>query len=172
VIHRLVSLAGAVVLGACLWGCALPVKAARERTPVRWIVVEKRVGDIVPEGRTGDGQVDPQAVVLTMQPLYREDLEWEVVVDPHDYFVEVLEISPSRQASPGETVSATVRVGKARKDDVYRLIARPSSTDVVIQGTAEQTVRGSSPATFRFTSTAGGRAGIAVGVEKMKEVLP
>ena len=116
--------------------------------------------------------MDPQAVVLTMQPLYREDLEWEVVVDPHDYFVEVLEISPSRQASPGETVSATVRVGKARKDDVYRLIARPSSTDVVIQGTAEQTVRGSSPAIFRFTSTAGGRAGIAVGVEKMKEILP
>jgi hypothetical protein len=172
VIHRTVSLASAAVLGAFLWGCALPVKAVPERIPVRWIVVEKRVGEIVPEGRMGDGQVDPQAVVLTMQPLYREDLEWEVVVDPHDYFVEVLEISPSRQASPGETVSATVRVGKAKASDSYRLVARPSNADVVIQGEAEHTVRGSSPATFRFTSRAGGRAGIAVGVEKMKEVLP
>jgi hypothetical protein len=135
-------------------------------------VVEKRVGEIVPDGRTGDGQMDPQSIVLTMQPLYSEDVHWEVVVDPHDYFVDILEISPGPSAAPGETVSVKVRVGKARKDDVYRLIARPSSTDVVIQGAAEHIVHGSTPAVFRFTSTAGGRAGIAVGVEKVEAGLP
>lgn len=130
-------------------------------------MVEKRVGEIVPEGRRGQGQLDPQAVVLTLQPLYAEDVNWEVVVDPHDYYVEILEITPSRQASPGETVSARVRVGHARENEVYRLVARTSQPDVEIVGERECTVRGSSPASFRFTSLSAGRGGIAIGVERL-----
>ncbi len=151
-----------------LWGCSPSLVRGRERTPVRWIVVEKRVGDVTPGGWVGDGQVDPQAVVLTMQPLYREDLEWEVVVDPHDYFVEVLEIVPGSQATPGETVTAKVRVGKAKPGDVYRLLAKASRADVQILGATEQIVHGCSPALFRFTSTSTGAGGIAVGVEKLE----
>jgi len=152
----------------CLWGCSPQIVRPSERTPVRWIVVEKRVGEVTAGGWLGDGRVDPQAVVLTMQPLYREDFEWEVVVDPHEYFVEVLEISPSRQASPGETVSAKVRVGKARASDFYRLVARPSCAEVQIIGESELRVRGGCPAVFQFTSTSTGRLGIAVGVEKIE----
>jgi hypothetical protein len=131
-------------------------------------VVEKRVSEVTAGGWVGDGQVDPQAIVLTMQPLYREDLEWEVVVDPHEFFVEVLEISPSGQASPGETVSATVRVGKARATECYRLVARPSNAEVQIIGEAERRVRGDCPAVFQFTSISTGRGGIAVGVERIE----
>ncbi len=155
-------------LACCLFGCAVPQESGPKRTPVRWIMVEKRVGELVPEGRTGDGQVDPQAVVLTLQPLYSEDVNWEVVVDPHDYFVEILEITPSTQASPGETVSAKVRVGRARQDEVYRLIARASQADVEILGERERIVRGSAPVSFRFTSVSAGRGGIAIGVEKVE----
>jgi hypothetical protein len=135
---------------------------------VRWIVVEKRVGDVTAGGWVGDGQVDPQAIVLTMHPLYREDLEWDVVVDPHDYFVEVLEIAPGTQVTPGETVTAKVRVGKARPGDVYRLVAKGSRADVQILGAFEQIVHGSTPALFRFTSISTGPGGIAVGVERVE----
>jgi len=153
---------------ASLWGCSSPPPRNPERSPVRWIVVEKRVGEVSPGGWVGDGQVDPQAVVLTMQPLYREDLEWEVVVEPHDYFVEVLEIAPGAQATPGETVTAKVRVGKARPGDVYRLSAKASRAEVQIVGATEQIVHGSTPALFRFTSISTGPGGIAVGVEKVE----
>lgn len=162
---RILSL---VLAALGLWGCSPSLLRSPERTPVRWIVVEKRVGEIRAGGPVGDGQVDPMAVVLTMQPLYREDLEWEIVVDPHDYFVEVLEIIPKSQAAPGETVNAKVRVGHSRPNDRYRITARVSQSGVEILGEAECIVRGSSPATFRFTSLVPGRAGIAVGVEKLE----
>jgi hypothetical protein len=149
-----------------LSGCApLPTESAR--TPVRWVVVEKRMGEVTPDGQVGQGRVDPSAVVLTMQPLYREDFQWEVTLDPRDYFVEVLEVSPAGQATPGEVVSAKVRVGGAKEDDVYRLVATSSRTDVEILGERDQFVRGRTPALFRFTCTAPGPGGIAVGVERM-----
>jgi hypothetical protein len=153
---------------AGVWGCSPSLLRSSERTPVRWIVVEKRASELTEGGWVGDGRVDPEAVVLTMQPLYREDLEWEVVVDPHDYFVEVLDITPTSQAAPGETVKAKVRVGHARLNEHYRLTARASQSGVEILGEAECIVRGSAPATFRFTSPVPGRAGIAVGVEKLE----
>lgn len=164
-------LSSSLILGMAivsLSGCSPTLVRGPERSPVRWIVVEKRVGDVTPGGWVGDGQVDPQAVVLTMQPLYREDLEWEVVVDPHDYFVEVLEIVPGSQASPGETVTAKVRVGKAKPGDVYRLMAKASRADVQILGASEHIVHGCTPASFRFTSLSTGSGGIAVGVERLE----
>ena len=159
------AIAGA---GAALGGCIPSLPQAPERTPVRWIVVEKRMGDVVQDGRVGDGQVDPEAIVLTMQPLYAEDLEWQVVVDPHDYFVEVLEITPHAQATPGETVTAKVHVARARAEDVYRLVAKASRPDVQFIGVSEQIVHGGAPVCFRFTSISSGPGGIAVGVEKIE----
>jgi hypothetical protein len=157
----------AVLLG--LSACAFPSLAPAQRTPVRWIMVEKPAGEVVSGGQNGVGRVDPQAVVLTMQPLYREDLEWEVVVDPHDYFVEVLEISPRAQVVPGETVTAKVRVGRARPNELYRLTARASQAGVEILGEGSCLVGGSSPANFRITSLSPGRAGIAVGLDELEE---
>jgi hypothetical protein len=156
----------ATVLG--LSACAVPLQEVPTRIPVRWIMVEKAIGEIVPNGQNGDGQVNPASMVLTLQPLYSEDVDWEVVVDPHDFFVEILEIEPSRQASPGETVSAKVRVGRAREGDTYRLTARASQSDVQIVGERIKTVRGSAPASFRFTSLSPGKGGIAIGVEKVE----
>ncbi len=155
----------ALLLG--LSACAIPAPAPAQRKPVRWIMVEKPVGDVVPRGQNGDGQVDPQSMIVTLQPLYSEDVNWEVVVDPHDYYVEILEITPRGQASPGETVSAKVRVGRAREGEMYRLTARASRSDVEIVGALEMMVRGGTPACFRFTSLAPGRGGIAIGVEKV-----
>ena len=150
-----------------LAACAALAPEVPERIPVRWIMVEKPVGDVVPNGQNGDGQVDPQTMIITLQPLYSEDVNWEVVVDPHDFYVEILEITPRGPASPGETVNAKVRVARAREGDLYRLTARASRSDVQIVGGSEMTVRGGAPASFRFTSVTPGRGGIAIGVEKV-----
>jgi hypothetical protein len=111
--------------------------------------------------------VDPQAFVLTMQPLYREDLAWEVIVDPADFFVEILEVTPNAEAAPGETVRARVRVARAKPEEVYRLTARSSQAAVRILGPSQCIVKGNAPAAFHFTSVCPGRAGILVGVERM-----
>jgi hypothetical protein len=150
-----------------LAGCATVLPPAPDRIPARWIVVEKRMGELAPEGRVGDGQVDPDAVLLALVPLYPEDLQWNVIVDPHDYFVEVLEISPPGPATPGELVTARVRVGHAKGDEVYRLTAIPSRGEIHVLGRAEQVVRGGEAAQFQFTSVALGSGGIAVAVEKV-----
>lgn len=156
-----------IVALSIISGCVPVPDRKPEKSPVRWIVVEKQVGEVLPGGRVGDGQVDPRARVLTMQPLYREDLQWEVVVDPHDYFVEVLEISPGVSANPGEIITAKVRVGRARAGEVYRLTAIASRSDVRIVGTAEQVVLANTPAFFRFTSATIGVGGISVGVDRI-----
>ena len=157
------------VLPLGLLACSIPTPAAPERRPVRWIMVEKPVGEVVPNGQNGDGQVDPRSMIVTLQPLYSEDVNWEVVVDPHDFYVEILEISPKGPAAPGETVSAKVRVAHARAGDLYRLTAKSSKDDVQILGERQQLVRGGTPAAFRFTSLGPGRAGISVGVEKVSD---
>jgi hypothetical protein len=137
------------------------------REPARWVLVERRYADVVQTTTNGDGRVNPDAVVLTFQPLYPEDLNWDVVVDPEDQFVEVVGFTPEGHARPGEIVSATVRVGKAKIGQLYRLSAKPSQTDVRILGEAQTVVRGNETAVFRFTSCTSGRAGIAVGVERI-----
>jgi hypothetical protein len=160
-------LLGMGVLLCGLIACAAPPPAVPERTPVRWIMVEKPVGEVVPNGQNGEGQVDPRSMIVTLQPLYSEDVNWEVVVDPHDFYVEIVAISPAGQAAPGETVCALVRVAHARSGDLYRLTAKGSQQDVQILGEREHLVRGGTPAAFRFTSLGPGRAGISVGVEKV-----
>ena len=158
----------AVIVFAAAVGCTPQALAPAVRRPVRWIVVEKKAGDLVPDGRSGDGHVDPRATMLSMQPLYAEDVNWEVFVDPHEFFVEVVDISPSSQASPGETVTARVRVAKARSRETYRLTARASHQDVRVIGPSETIVRGSAVALFRFTCATVGRGGIAVAVERIE----
>jgi hypothetical protein len=148
-------------------GCALvPAGDGPPREPVRWLLVERRYGDVAPQAG-GDGKINPDAMVLAFQPLYPEDLAWEVVVDPDEQFVEVVGFSPSGPARPGEVVSATVRVGKAKAMATYRLSAKASRPDVRILGDTQAVVKGSDTAVFRFTSCASGRAGIAVGVERI-----
>jgi hypothetical protein len=143
-----------------------------DRKPLRWIVVEKTVAELTTEVSSGDGRLESSALVLTMQPLYAEDLNWEVVVDPHDFYVEVLEIFPGGQASTGETITAKVRVARAKEHASYVLIARPSRADVKLIGSAKATVRGGGIVTFRFTSLTAGRGGIQVSVEKATEGAP
>lgn len=162
-----VSLPALAALLPGLLACAVPLPTGPERTPVRWIMVEKPVGEVVPNGQNGQGQVDPTSVIVTLQPLYSEDVAWEVVVDPHDFYVEIVEISPAGPAAPGETVSAKVRVAHARSGDLYRLTAKCSQREVQILGDREQLVRGGTTAAFRFTSLGPGRAGISVGVERV-----
>jgi hypothetical protein len=161
----------ALILGCLILsaeGCALPPEGEDTlREPVRWLLVERRYADVAPTA-SGDGKVNPEAVVLAFQPLYPEDLAWEVVVDPEEQFVEVVGFSPAGPARPGEVVSATVRVGKARAAELYRLSAKASQPGVRILGDAQAVVKGSDTAVFRFTSCASGRAGIAVGVERIR----
>jgi hypothetical protein len=148
-------------------GCALPPESeGPPREPVRWLLVERRYGDVAPV-TSGDGTINPDAMVLAFQPLYPEDLAWDVVVDPEEEFVEVVGFTPSGPARPGELVSATVRVGKAKAGELYRLSAKALQPDVRILGDAQVVVKGSDPAVFRYTSCASGRAGIAVGVERI-----
>ena len=148
-------------------GCALPPEGeGRPREPVRWLLVERRYADVAPTA-SGDGTINPDAMVLAFQPLYPEDLAWDAVVDPEEEFVEVVGFTPSGPARPGEVVSATVRVGKAKAGVLYRLSAKATRPEVRILGDAQVVVKGSDPAVFRFTSGASGRAGIAVGVDRI-----
>src|SRR6185295_16988199 len=100
------SILGAAAVLTGLSACTVRAPATRERTPVRWIMVEKPIGEVVPNGQNGQGQVDPRSAIVTLQPLYSEDVNWEVVVEPHDFYVEIIDITPRGQASPGETVTA------------------------------------------------------------------
>lgn len=165
-------------LGAALFaflgglGCTAvfgpPHGAGATKEPVRWIVVERCASDLAKEGVLPEGQVEPSASLLVMQPLYGEDLDWVVSVEPHDFFVELLEVSPSGTAAPGEVVSARLRIGKAKADAGYRIIAKPLNSGVTMLSDPEQYVRGSECVLFRFTSIEGGRGGIAVGVERIE----
>jgi len=151
-----------------LLGCAVQGgESAPPREPVRWLLVERRYADVT-EAASGDGRINPDATVLAFQPLYPEDLSWEVVIDPDEQFVEVVGFTPAGAARPGEVVTATVRVGKAKAGQLYRLSAKASQIDVRILGERQAIVKGSETAIFRFTSCASGRAGIAVGVERIE----
>ncbi len=144
-----------------------PEENGSTKEPVRWILVERRYGDVAGPGLASDGEINPDAVVLAFQPLYPEDLTWEVVVSPEEHFVELVSYSPAGPATPGEIVSATVRVGKAKAGQTYRLSAKPSQSDVTILGESKAVVQGWDTAVFRFTSCASGRAGISIGVEQI-----
>jgi hypothetical protein len=161
-IGSFVALALSLSLQACV-PQAMEQGVATE--PVRWILVERRYGDLEAPPSGGDGTINPDAVVLGLQPLYPEDLTWEVVVSPEEHFVELVGLSPSGPVGPGEVVSAAVRVAKAHPDRLYRLRATPSQPDIRLYGQREAIVNGGATAVFRFTSSASGRAGIAVGVE-------
>lgn len=166
---RLDSLLFAILAPLGVAGCSVPLPEpeAPAQMPLRWIMVEKRADQVYSGSVRGDGQVDPSSTLITMVPLYREDLEWKVVVSPPEYTVEVLEILPSPEASPGETVSATVRVGRAVPGERYLLTAKARTADVHILGAREQIVSGNNPAVFRFTSLAAGPGGIGVSVERI-----
>lgn len=155
-----------LVLQACVH--SVPSEEAQTREPVKWILVERRYGDVA-RGVSDDGTVNPDAPVLAFQPLYPEDVVWDVVVDPAEHFVELVSFSPAGPAAPGEVVSATVRVGKARANHRYRLSARPSQVGVKILGSPETIVQGDGLGVFRFTSCVSGRAGIAVAAERLSE---
>ncbi len=154
-------------VGSCTHPTHVP-----ERRPVRWVMVEKPAAQVLTQGQSGDGRVDAGARLLALHPLYREDLQWDVVVDPHDFFVEVVEISPGTSANPGEVVSAKVRVGRAKDEDIYRLTATASRSDVRLLSARELLVRGSAPAVFQFTSASAGAGGIAVAVERVPSDNP
>lgn len=150
-------------------GCALPERrpAPHAREPARWVVVEKRIGQLHRDVTAGDGQLDPKATLLVLEPLYPEDLNWVAEVEAADYFLELLEVVPAGELAPGETVTALLRVGGARPDRYYRVLAKSSTPESVILGDRERTVRGSSPVSFRFTSLTGGRAGLKLVVEEV-----
>jgi hypothetical protein len=162
----------AIALGLGFQACAPTVHevGTGSREPVCWILVERRYGNLeAPPPSTEAGTVNPDAVVLAFQPLYREDLTWEVVVEPEEHFVELVSYSPSGPVAPGEVVSATVRVGKSKAGQRYRLLARASHTDVRLIGHNEAVVKGEATAVFRFTRSTSGRGGIEVGVNRMEQ---
>ena len=150
--------------------CVAPSSSENDspREPVRWVLVEKRYGDLADPPPTGDGRVNPDAVVLAFQPLYPEDLEWDVVVDSEEHYAQVVACTPQGAARPGEIVTAIVRVGKPKAGRRYQLTARPSQPEVQILGESQAIVQGNETAVFRFTSALSGRAGITVGVELLK----
>ena len=170
-ITRSLALATSVI-AVLLAGCSPRIAAVADRKPVRWIVVEKKVGDLTSDGSSRDDRLDVSVPILTMEPLYSEDLNWEVVVDPNDFYVEVLEIFPNGQVSTGETITAKVRVARARESEVYLLSARPSRENMKLIGPAQAIVRGGTVATFQFTSLTPGRGGIQVTAEKARERTP
>lgn len=157
------------IVAGLFQGCVSPDpgEGVTHREPVRWLLVERPYGELAVGQKSEDGGINPHAMVLSFQPLYPEDLKWDVIVEAQDHFVELVSFMPQNAAAPGEVVSAIVRVGKAKPADLYRLSAKVSQADVRIIGEAQAIVKGSEPAVFRFTSCASGRGGIAVVVERI-----
>lgn len=138
------------------------------REPVRWVVAEKRVGELYPGGRHGDGRLDPAAPILVFEPIAAEGRRWVAEVESESFFVELLGISPCGPVAPGEVVSARVRVGNAAPGAAYRLSAVPTTPEVTLLGASELVVHGGAEALFRFTSRRPGRAGISVSAARLK----
>jgi hypothetical protein len=157
------------IVAVMLQGCISsdPIQGLSRREPVRWLLVERPYGEVAAGPKDEDGAINPNAVVLAFQPLYPEDLKWDILVEAQEQFVELVSFTPQGAAVPGEVVSAVVRVAKAKPDQLYRLSAKTSQCDVRILGEAHTIVKGNEPAVFRFTSCVSGRAGIAVGVERI-----
>lgn len=147
-----------------LAACRVSPAGPPPREPIRWVVVEKRVGDLAEARAIAGGDFAPEVRILALEPLFPEDLGWTAEVEGRGTFVEILEVTPPGLVAPGEVVTARVRVGNARPGVAYRLVARPSTPDVQIMGEAEIRVRGPEVVVFRFTSLSGGRGGIEVGV--------
>ena len=161
-----------LLLPGMLVGC-VAVRESQTREPVRWIVVEKRSAELAEEGLLADRALEGSSKLLALHPLYPEDLNWFVRVEARDFYVELLEITPGVTAVvPGERVTAKVRVGNARKELAYRLLAKPSTAAVRILGDCDAVVRGGTTATFAFTSLSPGSAGIAIAVESLEEGGP
>lgn len=159
-LHGLLGL-GAVV-GTV--GCAM-APGSPPKEPIRWIVVEKKAGELAEEGALGGAVLEPGAVLLVMEPVYGED--WRVTVKAHDHFVELVEVSPSGTAAPGETVTAKVRVAGGSPKNRYRLMATPTRQDVRVFDQSEHLVTAGVVVAFRFTSLTGGKSGIEVTVERL-----
>ena len=168
--HAAQGALGTGLLLMVLQGC-LPAREVRSeaREPVRWILVERRYGDIAGSDAAGDGRVNPDAVVLAFLPLYPEDLKWEVVIKPEEHFVELIGLTPEGLVSPGEVVTVRVRVGRARPDSLYSLQAVASQSHVTVIGRDHVRVRGDEVASFRFTSTITGRGGLEIRARVVKE---
>lgn len=153
-----------VLLIAELPSCGIPEVPERPRGPIRWILVEKPYGRFPGAGNGEEGRIDPESRVLTFEPLFSEDFSGTGGVEGRGYFVEVLEVTPPGTIAPGEVVTVRLRAGNVRPGRAYRLVARPSTSDVRIVGEAEFMVQGPEAAVFRFTSLSGGRGGIEVRV--------
>lgn len=159
----------AAALGLCLQACASRNlgENAGSREPVRWVLVERRYGELAAQPDSGDGVINPEAVVLAFQPLYPEDLTWDVMVNPDEHFVELVQVNPSGAVKPGEIVTATFRVGNAKAGQHYLLSIKATEHVVHIVGATQALVSGFETARFRFTSSKAGRSGIAVAVEHL-----
>jgi hypothetical protein len=153
----------------CVFKSSGPISPASEPEQIRWIVVERAVRDLAPDASWVEGQVDPGAVVLTMVPVREEVTAWTPRIHAPDYFVELLGITPEGPSSPGEVVSATVRVGRAKPGLRYLLQAVSSQPYVKIIGRDHAVVSGEECATFKFTSRSSGKGGIEVKVRPVQE---
>jgi hypothetical protein len=163
--RRVVGVFALVLAGA--GGCS-PIGDAppKERTPVRWQLVERSYQDCAHLITAGDGRVDPEAVVLAFEPVYPEDLEAARPAVAR-LSVEIVELLPDREAGLGQPVAATVRVANADPRARYRLRVEALDPRVRILGDRLRTVKGPESATFRFTSGTLGRRGISVDVEEV-----
>lgn len=139
-------------------GCVESAPRHPIRPPVRWVLVERRAEELFPASRG----IDPKSIWLRIEPVGIEDPAWEVAVESEGLPIELVSLSPGREAVPGETVTARVRLSRAIAGESYRLVARPSRPKVRILGPGEVVVRGDAPAEFRFTHLATGRAGITL----------
>lgn len=154
---------------ALLPGCSirgLPAPASRpSEGELRWIVVEKLVGDLVDEGAWPEAQMQPGATMLAMAPVRDDVALWTPKIQAADYFVEVLAVSPEGRVEVGQVVTVSLRVGNAKPDAIYRLIASCGGGGTRILGEYERVVKGMEETKFRFTRVEGGLGVIRVDVE-------
>lgn len=160
----------ALAIAAVAGGCAPLAPSSRETAPrhggpIRWIVVERQVGDLYGPEVGGQGVIDPEAVVLVLEPLPSGPPRWQAEVTTDDFHVEVLSLVPPKEAGAGEIVTATVRVAGDRPEAAYRLTAVPCHSSIRLLDPSSQRARGNTPVQFRFTSLTGGRARVRIDAE-------
>lgn len=153
-----------------LFGCA-PAREGTVEAPasVRWILVERRAGDLR-DALAGEGAgLVPDARVLVATPVLSAGPRWSPEVRGRECpLVEVLELMPEGPLGVGETAWARLRVANARPEKLYRIRAEPIGDGTRILGPVEWVVRGSEPVRVAFTSLRAGPGTLRVFAEAIR----
>ena len=160
-------------------GCRLTLSSGSvvpPKKPVQWILVERPVSDLEGFFDKPD-RLTSSSTLLTFEPVYDyEPAPTEIsastpVIDARPFMplgVELLSLTPRKNARPGQVVTAVVRVADAHPEGLYQVTVTPSQEGVRVIGSNSHRIEGADTATFQFTRSTIGSGGISIGLKQIR----